>query len=144
MKKTRGQSLFEVVIAIGVITAVLVALVGLIVTTQRNTGSARSNFDATKLAQELTEWLRGQRDTSWNTFYTNTATTTQCFNQLVWGNAGACAANETVGQTVYYREAVFTRVGADQVNIVVTVRWTDGQGNHSVDTGTILTDWRNN
>lgn len=144
MRNIRGQSLFEVVIAVGVITVVLVALVGLIVTTQKNTNVAKDNFQATKLAQELSEWIRGERDTSWLTFYSNTAIATSCFDQLAWGNTGTCSEAEVIPNTNYYREATFVRQSANQIHVTVTVRWTDGQGGHSANTETTLTNWRNN
>ncbi len=143
MKYKRGQSLFEVVIAIGVISAVLIALIGLIVTTQRNTNVSKSNFESIKYAQELTEWLRGQRDTSWITFYNNTAVTTQCFNALTWGNGGTCNESTETLDTQFYREANFTRVNANHIEVEIVVRWRDAQGDHSAKTTTVLTNWKN-
>ena len=74
----RGQSLFELVLAIGVSALVIVVLVSLVSNALQNSVFSRNQTLASRYAQSATEWLRGQRDNNIATFITNTATTTWC------------------------------------------------------------------
>jgi Tfp pilus assembly protein PilV len=147
MKKfLHGQSLFEVVLALGLATLIIVAIVSLATNSIRNTSFSRDKTLSTRYAQEATEWLRGQRDEDWDTFSANVIFCpappyTQCLDTLSWGDCGACASDELIDDR-FKREVSFADITADSVSMEVTVYWSDSQGLHEVRNGTTLTDWR--
>ena len=150
--RPNGQSLFETVVAVGIISLILVAVVSLATSSVRDSSFARNDALATKYAQEGVEWLREQRDASWSTFVANTANT--CLGTLVWG------AGCTITGTIFQRSISFNCLEYDsgpppttmglscsdpQVNMVdtiVEVGWTDSQGTHNVRSVSTLTKWR--
>lgn len=160
MKFSKGQSLFEVVGALAVISILIVGLISVTTTSIKNTTFSKNNEIANAYAQELTEWLRSQRDTNWVNFKANAAANSgsYCFTSLAWLPGGnvpppPCNASEVIPNTLFRRGAVFTCFnGAVQVacnlstvNVIrtsVSVTWTDGQGDHSVNFVTELTNWR--
>lgn len=148
-----GESLFEVVIALGVISLIIIGVVLLTSISVRNSTYARNNTQANRFAQELAEWLRTERDTRWNTFVTRASPgpgTTWCLNSLSWpASPGSCSATSFIAGSIFQREAVLIStviIGGssitDTVEAEVRVRWVDGQGTHTVRSSIQLTDWR--
>jgi len=139
-----GQSLFEVVLALGLATLIIVAIVSLATSSIRNTSFSRDKTIATRHAQEATEWLRGQRDEDWDIFSTNvvfcpTPPHVQCFDELIWGD---CGSSTELIDNRFTREFSFPSVAADSISAEIKVSWSDSQGLHEVRSSTILTDWR--
>lgn len=152
MLKTRlhqsGQSLFEVIISLSVIALVLSATLGLSSRTIKTSASSRDNAQATALSREALEWVRQERDSNWNTFYTNYSTSAgkrYCVNTLNWSTVGTCSS--TITNTIYKREVVLDRVTVinadDSIDVTVTVFWTDSSGDHTVVNQTRFTQWQN-
>jgi Tfp pilus assembly protein PilV len=147
MKKyNKGQSLFEVVLALGLSTLIIVALVALASNSIRNAAYSRNKTYATRYTQEATEWLRGQRDADWEVFSTNflfcpILPHVQCLDTLAWGNCSTCGETEFV-DNIFKREISFSEIEVDSVTVEVKTYWTDSQGMHEVRSNTILTDWR--
>lgn len=145
-KLIRGQSLFEVVIALGVITIILVSLVILAALSISNATFSKNKTLATRLSQETIEWLRTERDVSWTNFATHAATPTWCMPTLSWsaGFAGSCSSGSKVGNTILSREITFSSTGDPNViEAMVRLYWADSQGSHESRTTTSLTNWRN-
>ncbi len=148
----KGQSLFELVVAIGISALIIVVLVSLTSNALQNASFAKNESLAGTYAQEATEWLRGQRDTNINTFETNVSSSfdiARCFNTLSWGEIDECEAGETITGTPFTRQITFTSknvvVGSVTKTIVgasVTVSWTDSKGLHEVTNATDFADWR--
>jgi len=142
----KGQSLFEVVLALALSTLIIVALVSLVSNSIRNSSYSRNKTYATRYTQEATEWLRGERDGDWDVFSTNflfcpTPPHVQCLDTLAWGNCGTCGETEFV-DNIFKREISFSDIEADSVTVEATTYWIDSQGIHEVRSNTILTDWR--
>lgn len=147
----RGQSLFEVVLALAISVLIIVALVALAASAIRNTTFSKNKTLATRYSQEATEWLRGERDADWTVFYTRAANPLYCLKSLSWAEAtiGACTAGQEIDSTPFKREVGFDRtvvvVGGLPKNVVETeikVYWQDAQGIHEVKSVTNFTDWR--
>lgn len=120
----KGQSMFEVIFAIGIAAIVLVALVSVSTASLRNSTFANANSQASKLAQECIEHVRELRDTNWAT--------------LPSGNySGGLCGNDSY----FTRSAQITKA-ADSADVLVIVEWTDGTGVHQVRVDTILTNWQ--
>lgn len=159
MRNISGQSLFEVVVALAVISVVIVSLINVTTVSIRNTSFSRNNTVASRYAQEATEWLRGERDAGWNTFTTNAHnSSTYCLNGLSW-NSGNCSTLEIIPATPFYRQVSFLcyinnpptpptpppPCNNPAINIVeasVTVNWSDAQGSHVVSTPIQFTNWK--
>lgn len=147
-----GQSLFEVIIAIGITAIVLVGAISLSTASVRNSGFARNDSVATKYAQQGSEWLREQRDADWTIFIGNTGNT--CLGTLSWG-AGCAIPGTTFNRNISFRCYRFDPgppptttgpmgcggAGVNQAESTVSVSWTDSQGTHKVDSVTTLTRW---
>ncbi len=120
MKMSKGQSLFEVVLALGLAALIMVALVSLVSSSIRNTTFARKKTVATRHAQEATEWLRGQRDEGWDAFISNTPNPTKILycaasphrrcleaRPFSWTNCSPCDEDTELIDDVYRREFFF-------------------------------------
>lgn len=150
----KGQSLFELVVAIAISALIIVAVVSLVTVSIRNATYSKNNALAVSLAQNTVEWLRSQRDENIATFVTNVsvsapAPTTYCFQNLNWNdlNAFGCGSSQKVDQTPFLRQGTFT-VSTDLVTgkkiyeANISVTWSDSQGSHEVTNITDFTDWR--
>lgn len=140
-----GQSLFEVVIALGVITIILVSLIILAALSISNATFSKNRTLATRLSQETLEWLRTERDASWSAFVNHAATPIWCMPTLSWSAnfAGPCAQGSTVTDTILSRELTFSTIDVDTIQVVVRLFWADSQGSHESRTTTNFTNWRN-
>lgn len=143
----RGQSLFELVIAIAISAIIIVALVSLAANSIRDATFSKNKTLASRYAQETTEWLRGQRDAGNAAFFDTYAIPGRvfCFQNLAWTVSGACTSNDTISQTPFIREVSFpvcNSCPAGLVEVDVTVTWTDAQGDHVVQNSTSFSDPR--
>ncbi len=108
MKSQKGQSLFEVVLALGVITAITVGIVSLTVSSMRNASFSKNKTLAGRYAQEATEWLRNQRDFLGFTVFQGNAVGTRCLKDLVWTGGTSCSETDNIPGTILYRKVIFT------------------------------------
>ena len=162
-----GQSLFEVVLALGIISFIMVALISLTTLSVRNASVTRNKTSANRFAQEAVEWLRGERDADYDLFKGNVPITvssdcptidisgyTQTYpcmclidaNSTVW-NDKHCIRDDPASLVdgKYAREISF-RIDdvnkPNQVDAAIIVSWTDSEGDHAVRLDSILGDWR--
>ena len=148
MKSQRGQSLFEVVMALGVIAVITVGVVSLSVNAIRNAAFSKNKTLAGRYAQEATEWLRSQRDTDFKAFYDHaTVFTTYCLPALGWSITRSCNSSdsEKITGTPLFRLISFSTTtisGKVVIQADIKVYWTDAQGYHEVRSATSFTDWR--
>lgn len=142
----RGQSLFEVVVALAISTLVIIAVVSLAALSIRNTDFSKNKTLASKYAQDATEWLRGQRDADFDAFASNTVTNAWCLRTLSFTQSGVCNSSSKIDETVFFREVTFTNgltpEGETVIEARVRVYWVDAQGSHEVINSTDYTDWR--
>lgn len=140
-----GQSLFEVVLALGVMTIITVGVIILTSYSVRNAAFARNKNLASKHSQEAIEWLRGRRDTDIQFFITSAQTNSYCLDNLNFSNTGTCASNEFIPNTGLLRDLTFTRTTVSGKNIItatVVVSWTDARGRHEARSVTDFLDTR--
>ncbi len=143
-KNTKGQSLFEVIIAIGVTSAILVAIINTAILSVRNTSFSRNKTLASRYSQEAVEWLRGQRDANWNDFATK-SNSTWCISELDWETTPknrACTDTDNIVGTPFKRELTLVTSSTQQIDVKIKVFWSDAQGYHEVVLSTYFTDWR--
>lgn len=141
----KGQSLFEVVLALGVITIIMAGVVSLTVSSIRNTTFSKNKTLAGRYAQEASEWLRSERDNNFTVFETQTLTTVWCLPDLNWTKIGVCGEADKISETPLFREVSFssdTISGKTVIEANIKVYWTDAQGSHETRNVTYFTDWR--
>lgn len=139
MKKQSGQTLAEVVVAIGVIVLLVTGLVVGTSVTLKASQYSKARSQAVKYAQEAVELARSLRDSSWTTFAAYGGTS-QCLDgDGVWTpTSGACSANIN---NFYTRTVIFTW-DEPRMKTDVTVSWLDGNKTYTVPISTYLTQWR--
>jgi len=143
--KSKGQSLFEVVIALAISAIIISALVSLVSSSIRNANYAKNNTLAARHAQDATEWLRKERDDDIDNFMTRVLSPTWCLSSLSWSQSAPCGDSEVIPDTIFRREVAFTvglSSGKTVVDADITVFWEDAQGAHEVKSATSFTDWR--
>lgn len=145
----KGQSLFEVVVALAIVTLVVVAIITLAASSIRNSSYAKNKETAARYSQEATEWLRGQRDNDWVTFASHASASpglTWCLSSLSWpATAGACSESAYIGNGFFKREAAVSYpdpLNLDNIQVDVRTYWVDSQGDHEVKTSTFLANWK--
>ncbi len=141
----KGQSLFEVVLAIAVITLIITAIASLAANSLRNAVYSRNKTLSTRYAQEAVEWLRGERDQNFTDFQTKSTTAKWCLVDLIWSLPRSCGDEEKISGTTLKRElnfALITKSGKTVIEATVVVSWEDAQGLHETTTITYFTDWR--
>jgi type II secretory pathway pseudopilin PulG len=120
-----GQSLVEVVAALGVVGIVLLGLMALATYSLRNINFARNQALATQYAQEGMEMIRQSRDNSPSAFF-----------------ASDCSRDsETVGSN-FIREINCELLAENKMKVTVRVVWSDAQGSHDSELITYLTKWK--
>lgn len=140
----RGQSLFELVIAIAISALIIVAMVSLATNSIKNSIYSKNKALASSYAQQATEWLRGQRDSNIDSFLTFTLTPKYCLEDLGDPKVGLNCTN-TIANTVFKRWVTFTTSSPSGKTVIeadVTVSWTDSGGIHEVTSATNFSDWR--
>jgi type II secretory pathway pseudopilin PulG len=146
-QKNRGQSLFEVVVSIAISAIIIVALVALAANSIKNATFAKNKTIASRYAEEVTEWLRGQRDNNTNVFFTNTLVSASwCLPTPDWPVGPSASCDEFIEGTIFTRRVDVTRqfigLGKTLISTDVVVSWDDAQGNHEVRSTTSFSDWR--
>ncbi len=137
----KGQSLFEMVLAIAIMTMIIVAVVILASNAIRNSTFSKNKTLSSRYSQEAIEWLRGERDTNWTDFYEYALQGDFCLQTLGW-DPGACGNLQVIPGTSIVRGMTLSVNGATQVEAEVKVYWEDSQGIHETKTVTSFTDWR--
>ena len=140
----RGQSLFELIVAIAISALIVVAVVSLAVNSIKNSNFSKNKALASSYAQQATEWLRGERDSNFAAFRAHVEDSTEntrCLNNLVW-TINPCGT-VTMDGTPFKREVVFRFSDSDTViKAEITVSWTDSGGLHEVKSSTNFSDWQ--
>jgi Tfp pilus assembly protein PilV len=136
-----GQSIFEIVIAIGLISLVLIAMVAAASVSVISATYARNQTQAGRLTQEAAEWIRGEKDADWAGFKTNASIGTWCLIDTTWSQQGSCGADDLVSGTKFSRQVTFTPAGGSYVKADISTTWKDAKGTHSVPTTAVFTNW---
>lgn len=149
----KGQSLFEVVIAIFIMAMVIIGVVILATNSIANSSFSRNKTLAGRYTQEAIEWLRSQRDADINMFISKISPIPYCLNTLTW-NMNTCGTDEFVvdvatGNTIFKREVILStsQMGLfpnlkNVIEVNVKVFWDDSKGYHEARSATNFIDIR--
>lgn len=143
-----GQSLVEVVVALGVVVALAVALITTSLVTQRTSRTAQNNTQATKLVQQNIEQVRVFRDRlGFSSLSNGSCLTLNTTNPdpLQWSLSncsGPTAGGEviTLGSIDFTRKIAISTPDTNRKQVIVTVSWTDSGGLQSVTNTTFLSN----
>ncbi len=152
-RSQKGLSLLEV---LAFVTILSLTFLGVAYSTGQSIKRTKFNEQkliATRYAEELEEWLRGEKEVDWATFYTTYAGVgpngkTYCFddgvydgdNDISWPTVGDCGSLFGL-RDIYRREVTLTQSLTSQVQVVIQVDWKDGGNVFSLPINTILTKW---
>lgn len=139
----RGQSMFELLVAVFVIGITLVALVGLIARSVSDATFSRERTQAAKYTQEAVEWLRVQRDQDWGVFRGRGTPggADFCLETLAWTAGASCG--EIPGTQFTRRVTLISNpTNPDLVEARVVTSWSDSAGVHESRVTTYFTNWR--
>lgn len=141
----KGQSLFEVVLALFVITMIIVGVVVVSTNSISNSLFSRNKTLAARYAQEGIEWLRLEKERDFSALSVFANTQTYCLNNLSFTNLGACNGSEFITGTEFEREVSFTKLSENSKTIIeatVKTYWIDSKGYHESKSSTTFTDIR--
>jgi Tfp pilus assembly protein PilV len=150
-KYQSGQSLFELVLSIGVSAVIIVVLVALVNNAVQGAAYSRNQTLATRYAESGMEWVRTQRDADITTFLTKANAMSYCLkNEPPTWQSGVCGSTDYVVSagvtTIFKRQVTFPAPtvvsGKNLYTANLTVTWTDSKGTHTVNNSTQFTDWR--
>ena len=143
-KNILGQSLFEVVLALGLVALIITAVVAVASLSIGNISFSKSQTTASRYIEGTLEWLRSERNQSWEVFSSQAATTTWCIPELSWTEAkvGYCQTGDVVSDTVLKREIDFASISPTEIQVLVRVYWQDKGGYHEASSVTSFTDQR--
>lgn len=140
-KNTRGQTLAEVVVAIGVIVLLVTGLIVGTSVTLKASQYSKARSQAVQYAQEAVELSRNLRDSGWASFfvYGGVAPKSWCLDKAgTWTvMSNACS----VIDGLYTRQVTFTW-DDPLMKTDVVVSWADGNKTYTVPISTYFTQWK--
>lgn len=149
IKSKNGMTLLEVLIIVTLLTLVMLGVAQLISMSLKGAKLNQEKILATRYADELQEWLRGEKEAEWSTFAGKASETgrTYCFNNvsLSWPSIGNC--NNVYGlYDMYKREVILTSsedASGDvvKVELQINVNWNNGGNEYSIPIDSVLTPW---
>ena len=139
-----GQSLVEVVVALGVVVALAMSLITASLVTQRTSQQAKNNTQATNLVQQNIEQMRVFRDRRGFDVLANGACWTLTSSDpdpANWSLSSSCPESITLSNTVFSRSIVIANgANSNQRVVTVTVTWTDSGGLQTIQNTTVLSN----
>jgi len=145
----KGQSMFEVVVAIFIMALIIVGVIILSTNSISNSSFSKNKTLAGRYAQEAIEWLRSQRDADMTIFTGRVSAVPYCLTDISlanpWSNIGTCTSTEVIPETSFRREASLSTSQISLKNVIeatVVVYWSDSKGSHEVRSVTNFTDIR--
>lgn len=129
MKQSQGQSLIELIVALGMMSLLLVGLLALVSLSVRNSRLAQTQARAVALAQGGVELIRAWRDYSWTDL--TAAVRSQAYelpeNWIVeTGLTADCVPDNYVIANILSRCVQLSLESVDSLAVTVTVYWQEG------------------
>jgi len=141
----KSFTLIEVLIFVTILSLFFVAAAAITIASLRNLKVQEHKILATRYAEELLEWLRGEKEADWNQFTTHSGP--YCFNSSPiqmsnWPTSGNCPTGSFLNN-LYKREVTLNPQGSPpyQVNVSITVLWQELGQTYQVPINTVFTVW---
>lgn len=125
----RGASILEIIIAAAMISMAVIAALSLTSKSQSQNNYARRSTEATRYANQVADWLRGERDNLGFTELSESITAgTYCLVSLPTDitslpGAGDCGSTQLI-DNVFKRSLVLSKT-ADTITAQVEINWED-------------------
>ena len=132
MNKNKGQSLLELIVAIGIILACTIATLTLVITSIQAGRKGSDKIIATNLAREGIEIVRNIRDSNW-------------LSGNSWNERLSSEDWQVVsmnGQATKFQRRVIITPGANTLHVLIEVRWLEKGRNRQVAAQTVLYNWK--
>jgi type II secretory pathway pseudopilin PulG len=124
---SRGQSLIEAIVAVGMVSLLMVALLALVSLSLKNARVAKARATAVSLAQEGIELMRAYRDYNWNTFYSMADNNYNLpANWVVTDGLSELCSNQPSINQVFWRCVQLTSLDANEILAEINVSWNEG------------------
>jgi len=152
----KSFTLIEVLIFVTILSLFFVVAAAVTIASLRNLKIQEHKILATRYAEELLEWLRGEKEENWGGELYNISNPvdsftekvsqwgsdqTICFNSLDWNNTSPC--NYSLDQ-FFKRSASFTWNPGNyiyQVNVAILVEWQELGQTYQIPINTVFTVW---
>src|SRR4030043_1679287 len=146
---SRGQSLIEVIVSMGIAVLLAVALITTSLITQKGSRSARNNLQATKLVQQYIEQIKVFREKQGFSSLINGCgklnTADPDPKNWVWDHevcpGGTITDPLTLDKTEFTRKLEISTYTTNTKLITVTVTWNESNGLQTVQNKTYLSKW---
>jgi len=138
--KSKGQSLIEVLVALGVVSLLLVSLLTIVSTSIKNSRIAKDRTLAVELAQEGMELMRAYRDFSWSEFSDKASGT----NWLLVDDWTVEVGLDVICPSTvadYFKRCVELSSGDGVVDVQMIVSWFEGDQEMQTVQTTKLSRW---
>lgn len=150
IESQKGQTLVESLLAVAVSVIVVVALVGVGITSMRTASFGRDQAEAVRLASQALEILRSQRDSNWTTFAStlqlnncSSVTGSCCLNSsmaIIHYDSSLCLVSNYYDTSFSYDAASFDPLNL--VTITSHVKFNEGQTQRDVTLTETFTNWK--
>lgn len=145
MKKyCQGFTLIEVLIFITLMPLIFIAVSYLTTSSLQKTKINEHKILATHYAEELREWLRGEKEKDWVSFKDSNNMGNWCFNDepvTDWGSRGGCSLYNL--NNFYKRDLTLIRLSGTetQVKAEIVVEWQENSITYQVPIKTVFSRW---
>lgn len=143
-----GQTLVEVIVAIGVVVLLVTGLIVSTSVTLKASQYGKMRSLGTQYANEAVEAARNLRDSGWSTFFTTYGGFSWCLNKAgEWSKMVGASCIPNI-DSYYTRVVTFTwhddpLISNDErMQVDVAVTWVDGAKTYSATLSTYLTQWK--
>ena len=152
-KLVKGQSLFEVMVTLMIVSLVITAVAGMALLSIKASNFSKNKTQATRYIQEANEWLRSQKDGGWGVFLTKVSSLSvdladgqrriclQTINN--WSQKSVCLDTDVITGTNLVRNVKFDTSVPNTVTATVSIYWSDSGGIHQINSVTIFSNWEN-
>lgn len=140
----KGQSLFEVILALAVSAIVLTGIVSLTSKSVSTSTYSKNKAQANRYASEAMEYIRTQKAIlGWSAFVTAVGTGDWCLPSLNLSNHNSCtaSASDYISGTIFQRTLTISNVMTKTMDVSVKVVWSDEKGIHETRTVSAISDW---
>ncbi len=159
IRSRTGFTLVEILIFVTILSIFLITAMTVLISALRNMQISEHKIIATRYAEELTEWLRSEKEEDINNFISHfSANSVYCFNDpnnLDWSyaTAGNCPNFNGLNPPIYKREVTFQledisgtgcfpgSYASCRINLRVVVSWRELGNIYQVPIKTVLNIW---
>jgi type II secretory pathway pseudopilin PulG len=141
-KNQSGQSLVEVIVAVGMMALLLVAILALVALSVKNSRLAKTRNQAVALAQEGIELMRTYRDYSWTELMSRANGTVFDLPDnwiIANGLTNNCPSDFPINSV--FRRCVSLNNTTGAINVLLTVAWQEGAKIYQTEQTTQLSLW---